>query len=240
MSISVDELLYETFTLKLEKDTRFNYSSIPLENRIMFLRSAELRLIKSYYGEHNIFKLGFDAFKKRIDDLQLLVVSESKIFLKKDNNSRFPKYIADLTNIPDYMFYITSYTTANKKGCKGRIITNILTEHSDLTTVLRSEFNSPSFEWQEQLITLANHKIEVYTDGTYIPDYIYLDYLKYPPQIDIEGYVHLDGSNSVNQDSVLPKHLKNDLIDITCELVSHAHENQLQSQLSQQRINNNE
>ncbi len=240
MSISVDELLYETFTLKLEKDTRFNCSSIPIENRIMFLRSAESKLIKKYYGENNIFKLGFEAFKKRIDDLQVLVVPSAKITLLKDVNSKYDKFTADLSGISDYMFYITSYITANKKTCKNRIVTNILSERSDIYTLLKSEYNSPSFEWQEQLVTLANNKLEIYTDGTYQPDYLYLDYLKYPPKIDVAGYTHLDNTASVNQDSVLPEYLKNDLIDLTCELVAMSQENQIQTQFSQQRTNNNE
>lgn len=240
MSISVDELLYETFTLKLEKDTRFNYSSIPLENRIMFLRAAESKLIKKYYGENNIFKLGFEGFKKRIDDLQVLVVPSKKILLKKEIISKYHKYTADLSTVSDYMFYITSYITATKGTCTNRIVNNLLTERSDVTTLIKSEFNSPSFEWQEQLVTLSNNKVEIYTDGTYNPEYLYLDYLKYPPKIDKEGYVDFNGNISKNQDSLLPEYLKNDLIDITCELVSMSQENQIQTQFSQQRINNNE
>jgi hypothetical protein len=240
MSISVDELLYETFTLRLEKDTRFNYSSIPLENRIMFLRSAEAKLINKYYGENNIYKLGFEAFKKRIDDLQILVVPSSKLSLRRDTTSRYFKYIADLSTLTDYNFYITSYITATKQACKNRIITNLLSERSDINTILMSEFNTPSFEWQEQPVTLANNKVEIYTDGTYNPEYLYLDYIKYPPKIDIEGYVDFNGNVSVTQNSVLPEYLKNDLVDIACELVAMSQENQLQTNFAQQRIKTDE
>ncbi len=240
MSISVDELLYETFTLKLEKDTRFNYSSIPLENRIMFLRSAESKLIKKYYGENNIYKLGFEAFKKRIDDLQVIVTRSEKVSLRRDTASRYFKYIGDISTITSYMFYIQSYITASKGNCKNRIINNVLIESGDLDTNIKSEYNSPSFEWQEQLITLGNNKLEIYTDGSYKPEYLYLDYLRYPPKIDKEGYIDFNGVQSTNQDSILPEYLKNDLIDLTCELVAMSQENQIQTNFSKERITNNE
>lgn len=239
--ISVDELLYETFVLRLEKDSRYNYSSIPLENRIMYLNQAQIQLIKSYYGENNIYKMGFESFLKRINDLESLIVPEAKLKIVTPSvKSKYNKYLVDLAGVPDYMLYIQSYITASKGKCKNRLVTNTIIERSNLDTYFRSEYNSPSFEWQEEILTIANGKLEIYTDGTYKPDNLYLDYLKYPPKIDKEGRVLFDGSLSKNQDSILPEILKNDLINITCEIVSTSLENQLQFQLSEKNKINNE
>lgn len=238
--ISVDELLYETFVLRLEKDGRFNNASIPLENRIMYLNQAQIQLIKSYYGENNIYKLGFEAFKKRIDDLQILVVPDVKLPIKSGIKTKYNKYVVDISSAKDYMLYIQSYITATKGKCKNRVIYNNLVERADIDNYFKSSYNTPSFEWQEEPATIANNTIEVYTDGTYKPEYLYLDYIKYPPKIDKKGYVNFDGTNSIDQNSILPEYLKNDLINTTCEIVASSLENSLQFQLSEKNKINNE
>jgi len=239
--IPVDELLYETFVLRLEKDGRQAYSSIPLENKILYLNQAQIQLIKSYYGDNNIYKLGFESFKKRIDDLQVLVVPEYKLKIPaQPTKSKYNKYVIDLGGVDDYMLYIQSYVTATKKDCKNKLVVNTLIERSNIDTYYRSEYNIPSFEWQEQLLTIGDNKLEVYTDGTYKPEYLYLDYLKQPPKIDKEGYITFDGTPSKNQNSILPEYLKNDLINTTCSIVASSMENQLQVQLSEKLKQNNE
>lgn len=239
--IQVDELLYETFVLRLEKDSRFNAASIPLENRLLYLNQAQIQLIKSYYGENNIYKLGFEAYKKRIDDLQILVVSDAKVKTKQVIPiTKYNKWVADLTQLKDYMLYVQSYCTASLGKCKNRLVYNNLIERGDLDTYFKSDYNIPSFEWQEQVVTIANNKLEIYTDGTYTPELVYFDYLKYPPKIDKEGVEGFDGTPSVNQNSILPEYLKNDLINITCEIVASSLEDGTQFQLSEKNKINNE
>ena len=211
--IQVDELLYETFVLRLEKESRFDSASIPLENRLLYLNQAQIQLIKSYYGENNIYKLGFEAFKKRIDDLQILVVSDTKLATTQVTPvTKYNKWITDLTKMSDYMLYIQSYSTGSSGKCKDRLIYNNLIERSDIDVYFKSPYNIPSFEWQEQVVTIANNKLEIYTDGTYTPDWVYLDYIKYPPKIDKVGYIGFSGLPSIDQNSILPEYLKNDLI----------------------------
>lgn len=239
--IQVDELLYETFVLRLEKESRFDSASIPLENRLLYLNQAQIQLIKSYYGENNLYKLGFEAFKKRIDDLQILVVSEEKIIVKQVKPiTKYNKWTADLTQPSNYMLYIQSYCTASLGKCKDRLVYNNLIERSDIDTYFKSAYNIPSFEWQEQVATIANNKLEVYTDGTYSLGYVYLDYIKYPPKIDKEGYIGFNGLPSINQNSILPEYLKNDLINITCGIVASSLEDNAQVQLAEKNKKDNE
>jgi|ERR1044072_5859725 hypothetical protein len=241
--IPVESLLYK-IDLKLNKVAALDHQIIPLENKILALNEAQLKLVKLKMDPNNPLGLGLDSFKKRYEDLEVLSqpFKEHPLPLTlKDENLN--KWTADLTLLtPEYMFYVDSYFLASKGQCKDKIIyvNQDLIKHSDVITLLTNTNYRPSFEHQESFCTISNFKISVYTDGTFIPSIIYVSYLKYPQKIDYPGYVKLDGTASVHSDSELPEYLEDELLNLAIQELAMDTENMPAVQFTQERIRTSE
>jgi len=242
--IPVDSLLYK-IDQRLNKLSTNSHQQIFLEDKILALNEAQIKLIKQKTDGFSIVSgLGLDAFKKRYEDLQSLVVDydEGKLPLKKTNKV-LNQYSANLNKLlPQYMFYIDSYLLADKGRCKDRIIwiNRDLAKHGDLQFILNNDHYKPSFEYQETFNVLSSDEISIFTDGTFTPKSIYVSYMRYPVYIDKEGYVKFDGKNSLSQDCELEVYLEDELLDLAVQNLAMYIENQSAIQTSQIRIQTNE
>jgi len=236
--IPVDQLLYD-IDLKLNKVATNDHQSIPLEDKIIALNEAQVQLIKQKLNPNNIYKLGYDAFKKRYDDLQILFAEDSVSLT--DDNVKINRFSGDISQMnPKYMFYVDGFILANKGTCTDVPVYLILTKHADLFTLMGNTNTSPSFEYQETLITISGNRAEVYTDGTFTPTKLTLRYLRYPKKIDSSGYIDFNGVDSTDQDCELPDYLKDELVDLAVKELAMSTENHNAVQYSQDRIINNE
>lgn len=242
--ILIDSLLYK-MDQRLNKLSTNAHQQIQLEDKILILNEAQLKLIKTKMDGFSIAtKLGFDAFKKRYEDLQKLVVPHgvTPLELKKVNN-KLNQWSADLEKLkPRYMFYVDSYVIADKGRCKNRIIyvNNDLTKHGDIAVLLNNEHYRPSFEYQETFNILSSEDISIFTDGEFIPKELHVSYIRYPIFMDKKGYNHFDGSPSENVDCELEDYLEDELLDLAVELTAQYTENASAFQSAQYRIRTNE
>lgn len=235
--ISVDELLYD-FEIRLNSLDREKNQNIFLENKLLFLNNAQIAWIKSKLNQNNIYKIGYEGLRKRIDDLQVLKVNDKKLKVVPSSNERYFGFLGSL-DVDDYMFYISSYAIATRRGCKATLGVNLIKE-GDLETMYFNENYSPSFKWRETIATIGSNNLHVYTDNTFVIDDIRLTYLRKPKSIDKEGYVKLDGSDSSNQDSELPEYAKNDIVDLAVKFAAQSTDNVSQVQMAKEREQNNE
>jgi len=242
--IPVDSLLYK-IDQKLNKLSTNEHQQIQLEDKILALNEAQLKLIKQKMdGTPTASGLGMDAFKKRYEDLQRLVemYEDHKLPLTL-TNSELNKWTASLAGLtPAYMFYADSYILADKGRCKNRIvwINQDLTKHGDISLLLRNDHYKPSFEYQETFNFISSDEISIFTDGTFTPKDLYLSYIRYPQYIDKAGYVKLDGQPSVDQDCELNEYLEDELLDLTVQNLAMYTENASAVQSAQFRIQTNE
>lgn len=242
--IPVDSLLYK-IDQKLNKLSTNDHQQINLEDKILALNEAQIKLIKQKVDGFSVVSgLGLDAFKKRYEDLQSLVVAYNDgklpLTLKNPELNQWKANIHLLN--PKYMFYIDSYVLADKGRCKDRKIwiNRDLTKHGDLQYCLNNVHYKPSFEYQETFNFLSSDEISIFTDGTFIPKDIYISYMRYPVYIDKEGYIKFDGTPSVNQDCELETYLEDELLDLTVQNLAMYTENQSAVQNAQFRIQTNE
>jgi hypothetical protein len=242
--IPVDSLLYK-IDQKLNKLSTNEHQQIQLEDKILALNEAQLKLIKQKVdGISVVSGLGMDAFKKRYEDLQRLIVNYSNQPLKLTETDKgvnqWSANIHDL--VPEYMFYVDSYITADKGRCKNRQIwiNRDLAKHGDLQFILNNDHYKPSFEYQETFNSLSSNSISIFTDGTFTPKEIYIMYMRYPLYINKKGYVMLDGTNSVDQDCELEKYLEDELLDLAVQNLAMYTENASAVQSAQFRIQTNE
>jgi hypothetical protein len=242
--IPVDSLLYK-IDQRLNKLSTNDHQQIQLEDKILALNEAQIKLIKQKVDGFSVVSgLGLDAFKKRYEDLQSLVVTYNNQPLTLSiKNAELNQWFANIHLLtPKYMFYIDSYVLADKGRCKDRKIwiNRDLSKHGDLSLLLNNNHYKPSFEYQETFNFLSSDEISVFTDGTFTPTKIYISYMRYPVYIDKAGYVKFDGTPSVDQNCELETYLEDELLDLTVQNLAMYTENQSAVQSSVMRIQTNE
>ena len=242
--IPVDSLLYK-IDQKLNKLSSNNHQQIQLEDKILALNEAQIKLIKQKVDGFSVVSgLGLDAFKKRYEDLQRLVISyvngKLPLTIKNPDINQWVAKIEDLH--PKYMFYIDSYVLADKGVCKDRKIwiNKDLAKHGDLQFLLNNNHYKPSFEYQETFNFLSSDEISIFTDGTFTPSAIYVSYMRYPIYIDKTGYIKFDGQPSTDVDCELEVYLEDELVDLTVQNLAMYTENASAVQSAQFRIQTNE
>jgi len=242
--ILVDSLLYK-IDQKLNKLSTNEHQQIQLEDKILALNEAQIKLIKQKLdGISVVSGIGFDGFKKRYEDLQSLVedyIDHPLPLIEKDK--KLNQWVTSVANLsPTYMFYVDSYILADKGRCKDRIIwiNRDLAKHGDLQFLLNNEHYKPSFEYQETFNIISSDELSVFTDGTFTPKKLYLMYLRYPVKIDKEGYVNFDGTDSANVNCELEEYLEDELVDLTVQSLAMYTENASAVQSAQFRIQTNE
>jgi hypothetical protein len=240
--IPVDSLLYK-IDQKLNKLSTNEHQQIQLEDKILALNEAQIKLIKQKM-DGSPSGLGFDSSRKRYEDLQRLIeMYEDHPLPLSLTNSELNKWTASLTGIsPAYMFYADSYILADKGRCKNRkiAINQDLAKHGDVQILLNNVHYKPSFEYQETFNFIASDEISIFTDGTFTPSNLYLSYVRYPLYIDKAGYVKLDGTDSVDQNCELKNYLEDELVDLTVQNLAMYTENVAAVQSAQVRIQTSE
>jgi hypothetical protein len=242
--IPVDSLLYK-IDQKLNKLSTNVHQQINLEDKILALNEAQIKLIKQKVDGFSVISgMGLDAFKKRYEDLQSLVITYNHQPLKLTlKNEELNQWFANLhLLVPKYMFYIDAYVLADKGVCKDRKIwiNRDLAKHGDLQFILNNTHYKPSFEYQETFNFLSTDEISIFTDGTFTPKDIYMSYMRYPVYINKTGYIMLDGQPSFDQDCELELYLEDELLDLTVQNLAMYTENQSAVQSAQFRIQTNE
>jgi hypothetical protein len=242
--IPVDSLLYK-IDQKLNKLSTNEHQQIQLEDKILALNEAQIKLIKQKIdGISIVSQLGQDSFKKRYEDLQSLVMDYNHqpltLTLRDPNINQWVASVHDL--FPEYMFYVDSYLLADKGRCKNRKIwiNRDLAKHGDLQFILNNDHYKPSFEYQETFNILASDEISIFTDGTFEPVSLNIMYMRYPDYINKEGYIMLDGNPSINTDCELELYLEDELLDLTVQNLAMYTENASAVQSAQYRIQTNE
>jgi hypothetical protein len=242
--IPVDSLLYK-IDQRLNKLSTNDHQQIQLEDKILALNEAQIKLIKQKVdGFSTVSGLGLDSFKKRYEDLQSLIVGYNENPLPLTiKNPQLNQWYTGLRNLnPAYMFYIDSYILADKGKCKDRQIwiNKDLTKHGDTSLLLNNVHYKPSFEYQETFNFISSDEMSVFTDGTFTPTKLYLAYMRYPVYIDKSGYVKFDGTPSTDVDCELETYLEDELLDLTVQNLAMYTENQSAVQSSVYRIQTNE
>jgi len=226
-SKSIDETLN-----KLGTNKNFNVS-IPAKVRAINL--AQLKLIKNKLGILNPSKKGFESFRRRFDELDFLIVPNKEVSVQTIDDSLY----ADTSLLEDYMYYIKSYCTATKGKCKNRKLTNHLVNHNDLINYLKDKNYKPSFEWEEQYVTLSNGKLEIHKADDYTVNKLYLYYIRQPKPVNLSGYTQ-NGVASQNINSEFPESLRDELLDMTCQLIASNNVDMAQYQFTEARISKSE
>lgn len=242
--ILVDSLLYK-IDQRLNKLSSNDHQEIQVEDKLLALNEAQIKLIKQKFTGHStLSKMGFGAFKKRYQDIANLLIDFDKNSLSlKEEDKNINQWSASISKLnPQFMLYADAYVIADKGRCKNRIIwiNKDLVKHGNIQFLLNNSDFKPSFEYQETFNTITGGDISIYTDGTFIPKTLKVLYVRYPKEIDKEGYIKFDGSDSVNSNCELVDYLEDELLDLTIQNLGDYTENMSAAQSARARSMTNE
>lgn len=154
-------------------------------------------------------------------DIQILLVDNQEII----NGNPNPKGYTTFPLPADYASYVVSYSIASKGNCTGKVVRNWITNHFDLNDKLRDANTRPSFEYEETLVTVGGEELQVYTDN-FTVDKLVFTYYRHPKQVDIAGYIKVDGTSSTNIDPELADEYVDQIISRCAKEVMRVFENQ--------------
>lgn len=167
--------------------------------------------------------LGFEVNQRTIDDIRTIVVNQkldNAVALSQFDDSSFIGTLPD-----DYWFYANSKIVATKGTCENKLLNGREVQHDDEADL--SVFDRSSFEWRVANIRFIREGIRVFTDGSFTPSKIILNYLLRPRKIhnaqdwiggtynDING-VPLSGTVACE----LPEGVHRDIVDLAVFITS--------------------
>jgi hypothetical protein len=227
----------QTAILKLR--TRLNklhssdYDNIPDWTAVEAINKAALEVTRNTIHGNNKQQEGDEETIFRIDDLQFLL---KPVSLTGTNTN--PK-IFEAKLPTDYLWYKRVIPIASKGDCKDQIMDSKLREEANVPELLNDWSNQPDWDWRQTFHTILNNKIRVYTDGKFFVESLDTVYYRKPKQMDISGYVHEDGRDSIDADLEFKDDLAEVIIDYAAGVISGDVESVNQTQINNQRSQNN-
>lgn len=218
--------MHYDFKVKLNKLDSQQNRNILIPEIDWALNEAQEVFIKSIAEPRISNGLGFEVGQRTIDDLKTIVVDQdlsdltSCIALTRIDGYQY------LATIPtNYMYWVRGKVTVTKGICNG-ILRAIVAEHDDRHET--SNFAKSSFEWREANVEFESRGIKVFSDGTFVPHYLCLSYLKVPPYMhnaqDTVAHTYtLPDKTTVltgHQDCILPPQVHRQIVDIAVMIVS--------------------
>lgn len=175
-----------------------------------------------------------DESTDKIEDLSELLILDEEISKSKD-------YLAKTEFIlpQNFLKRTHAYATCTKDDCKDIPLVVWFKKPKDINTLLQNSNQNPSFEYQETIGIINNGKVSVYKTDFDV-NKLYLSYYFEPTDIDIEGYINLDGTESKNVETELAVHNIEKIIDRTVVEVAQNYEDVARMQMAFQRQQLNE
>ena len=178
-----NQILQLKIKQRLNKLASNDYDNIESWQIIEAFNKAQLQWVRRQLHAGNARKEGDEGSKRRIDDLQILLVDQ---VLTGTQNAKY----FESTSLPsDYLEFKRVSTLAKSECCPADSMTVYLAEEANVDSLLNDNFRNPSFEWGETFCTLFNDTIRIYTDNKFTVINPTLTYYRKPVYIQITGTI---------------------------------------------------
>ena len=182
-----------------------------------------------------MYKEGDELSKKRIDDLQPLLIEHSLTGTVTDDyfeTNNFP--------VEEYLEFKKVTTKAKDDCCNPRSMTVYLAEEANVQLIMRDPLKNPSFEWGETFCTMINNTIRIYRKDFDIVEPV-LTYYRKPTYIQIADCVdpYTGNISTTNVDCEFKDDLVEVILDDTAALIAGDVENLYQQQRGMQSAERN-
>lgn len=196
------------FKQRLNKLASNDFDNIECWHIVEAFNKAQIEWVRRQLRGSNLFQDGDEQSRRRIDDLQRLLVD-------------FPLPITDkgifyesTDELPaNYLEYKRIDVEAKSECCEdGRPMTVYLAEEDNRAQLLRDEHKKPSFEWAETFSTLIGNKARIFTNDEFTLRKALLVYYRKPIYIEIEGCVDPYTSQTTAAD--IECEFKDDIVEL--------------------------
>ena len=207
--------MHYDFKQKLNKLDSQQYRNLRVPEIDWTLNEAYEVFIKSIAEPRLKNSLGFETNQRTIDDIRSLVIDDASLTPIKINSKTW------FVPLPsNYMFYVSANIDITKENCSSKTCRVTLRQHDDKHE--ESPFDCSSYEWGDVNIRFYSNGIKIFTDGTFIPTDLRLDYIRKPAYIHnaqdflpTQSYTLPNGTVLVGtQNCELPEHTHREIVDI--------------------------
>ncbi len=155
---------------------------------------------------YNQFKEGDESSKRRITDLEVLLVEGKNIKVQKHDG------YYDFKLPEDFLEWKSVSVKAKADCCDERRMMVYLSKVGDTGELLRNYNYKPNFEWGETFCTLSGNKTRIYTENKFEITTCEFSYFKLPNKIEIVGTSNPYTGAISNKD--VHSEFKDDLIEL--------------------------
>lgn len=220
---------------RLNKLDSNDYDNIECWQFIEAFNKAQIEWCRRNLHGGNMYKEGDELSKKRIDDLQPLLIELSLTGNQTDTyfeTNNFP--------LDQYLEFKRVSTQAKDDCCNPRSMTVYLSEEANVPLLLRDPLKNPNFDWGETFCTMLNNTIRIYRKDFDIINPV-LTYYRKPTLIQIEGCVnpYTGQVSTTNVNSEFKDDLVEVILDDTAALIAGDIENTYQQQRGTQAAERN-
>lgn len=218
--------IYEGFLIRVNKnDTNANVS-IPVSQFVMIFNNQK----RQWLDDKIKGKEGNDF----IEDLSSLLMTDVTLERISAGTNK------DTFRLPsDFFRRVRCVSVASNGVCTGSVIVNWFVKPKDVNVRLTNEDLKPSFDYQESICVLTSEGIDVYKDGFTISKAL-LTYYREPKDLDISGYVKIDGTQSKDIAVDLDKFSIDEILDRTALEAVRNYYDAAGVQLGQARVQTSE
>jgi hypothetical protein len=196
------------FKQRLNKLASNDYDNLECWQIVEAFNKAQIEWVRRQLRGSNLFQDGDEASRRRIDDLQILLI---ELPLSITDRGIFYESVDELPQ--NYLEYKRIDVHANNECCEDdRPMTVYLAEEDNRAQLLRDDMKKPSFEWAETFSTLINNKARIFTNNEFELKNAQLVYYRFPVYIEIEGCVdpYTSSLTTVNVES----EFKDDIVEL--------------------------
>lgn len=192
---------------RLNKLSSQDYDNIECWMIVEAFNKAQLSWCRRQLHGTNTLAEGDEESKRRIDDLQILLLDKSVVFEKKN------LYSISESLPEDYFEWKRVSVDAEHECCSNlHKMVVYLAEEANVDELLRDHNKQPNFDWGETFCTIKGNKVLVYTNNEFNIEKGKLVYYRMPRYIEIENCI--DPYTQALSTSEIECEFKDDIIEL--------------------------
>lgn len=189
---------------RLNKLDSKDYDNLHCWQFVEAFNKAQRDWVRRQLHGGNLYKEGDESTKRRIDDLQILLTTESLNVNKKEDTLFISESLPS-----DYLEYKRLRINA-KAPCGKLVFKSDLIEEANVDEYINDDSLKPSIEWRETFHTLSGNKINIYSDGNFSVTEANLVYYRQPKDISLSGCVTIENED----DGDINPEFKDDIVEV--------------------------
>lgn len=203
---------------------------------LYFLNRAQLKLVKDHFDQSPYSPFTYQDRQSIFDDIRTMFVKDEKIETTYGGEaSQFKDKHVDTIEFPeDYMFFVSARAEVEYlwKGIEwvvvngkrevtnlntNRLIANVkVARPNEIYKSLSDPFNNGIYS--RPIADINDTNLNVFSDNTYVTDYVILDYIRKPSKIEYDG--------TIDNGSMLPDSTHEEIIELAVQIASQSSNSQ--------------